>query len=86
VDVDVPDTCYNKLCDNGENINNCPHDCCQTVNDKCTMSENECIPDCCGESRCCGSSSGNNLWQTMRGKTIIPFCVFSFLNVLIVDL
>jgi hypothetical protein len=76
--VDVPDTCYNKVCDDGENVNNCPHDCCQAENDKCKMTEDECIPECCGESTCC--SSGNNLWQTLRKeRSIILFCVFALI-------
>lgn len=82
--LNMPDTCFNKICDAGENINNCPEDCCQTVSDQCTWKENKCIPKCCGESTCCESSIGNtrrkqtssggNTW--IKQTTAIMYCVF----------
>jgi hypothetical protein len=73
----VPDTCYNKICDTGENVRNCPEDCCQTVNRKCTWNT-KCLPECCGESTCCESSSGNS-WRMQT--SLVVFSVILLSNV-----
>ncbi|XP_060600533.1 keratin-associated protein 5-8-like [Ruditapes philippinarum] len=54
----APDMCFNLRCDPGEDVNNCPADCCGNENEKCKWSQsNTCVPKCCSESTCCNDSS-----------------------------
>lgn len=48
-------TCWNRVCDPGETIENCPIDCCQKINPKCKPEENKCLPKYCNTQTCKGS-------------------------------
>ena len=55
----LPETCYNFRCDHEETVQNCPVDCCATVNpNKCTWKNGTCIPLCCSETTCCNGQVG----------------------------
>lgn len=48
------DTCFNGVCDAGENVANCPADCCPQKNSKnCSLLNGTCPLKCCGEPGCC---------------------------------
>ena len=62
--TDAPDSCFNLRCDPGETVENCPTDCCSTVNpEKCTWASDKCLDPCCGESACCRHASGSHHLQ-----------------------
>ena len=47
-------SCFNGVCNAGENVENCPCDCCASRNaEKCTLVSGVCPPQCCGDSNCC---------------------------------
>lgn len=50
--------CGNGYCNIDETSANCPIDCCFQKNASCTWGS-ECLPTCCGETSCCGKSSGD---------------------------
>ena len=59
---DAPDPCFTLTCDDGESVQNCPTDCCYRINpEQCTWANNTCLPECCGETTCCHSSSAESL-------------------------
>jgi hypothetical protein len=52
----IPDTCFDLVCDLGENTENCPVDCCRSVNKQCNvdiMDKKIVPPLCCTQSSCC---------------------------------
>ena len=58
----LPETCFNLQCESGETVQNCPTDCCNTVNpEKCSWGNNKCISQCCGEPSCCSHADSFHL-------------------------
>ena len=54
-------TCFNGHCEDDENVNNCPADCCPVRNPKnCTLKDGVCPLKCCGDSSCCKTSSSSS--------------------------
>ena len=52
----IPDTCFDLQCGPGETIENCPIDCCGSVNQQCKVDikdPNAVPPKCCMEYSCC---------------------------------
>ncbi len=46
--------CGDRICQDEENLQNCPLDCCPMVNANCTSSSStKCLSKCCDESTCC---------------------------------
>ena len=60
-------TCFNGVCGDEENVDNCPADCCPQKNPQnCTLVHGKCPLDCCGEFSCCkeeDDDSGTSLGQ-----------------------
>ena len=47
-------TCFNGTCDAGENVDNCPADCCPQKNPQnCSLGNETCPLKCCSRSSCC---------------------------------
>lgn len=71
----VPETCFNLQCEDGETIGNCPVDCCFKTNPTvCTWEDDKCIDECCGEPSCC--STGNILQLDFYCGIILILVIF----------
>ena len=56
--------CFDGVCNAGENVHNCPADCCPTEkNNNCSLSfvgNDRCPLSCCKNSSCCVERDGDN--------------------------
>ena len=78
LDVEVSD-CFDGVCDAGENVDNCPADCCPAEkNSSCSLSslgKDRCLLSCCKKSTCCGDDNdGSTLLYLLFlfGLVLVP--------------
>ena len=64
------DFCGNSVCDSGESPDNCPLDCCGTVNAMCA--DSGCTPECCSTATCCNDGNVGN------GDTVLHHSQFLY--------